>query len=126
MVPVYEDCMEALLDHPARQLVVYGTLAPGQPNHELLASLSGEWALVEVPGLLGQDVGVPTFVSDRSARLQQVDLFCSADLPGTWRQLDEFEGARYPRRFVVYRTDNKLSGVANLYEYSRRRCPKDC
>ena len=49
-------------------LAVYGTLAPGQPNHHILAPLGGEWTdgLIEgdlLPVGWGADLGYPGFRS---------------------------------------------------------------
>lgn len=121
MVRVYGDCIEAVLGHPSRYMLIYGTLAPGQPSHELLSSLRGEWTRVEVSGHLGLDEGVPTFACDRSGPLEQVNLFCSDDLPPTWSQVDEHEGPRYPRHLALYVADDGLDGVANIYEYAGDR-----
>jgi hypothetical protein len=47
-------------------LAVYGTLAPGQPNHRVLAPLGGEWTDGMIEGDLiplgwGADLGYPGF-----------------------------------------------------------------
>ena len=49
-----------------RTLAVYGTLAPGRPNHHVVAPLGGEWTegLIEgdfLPVGWGADLGYPGF-----------------------------------------------------------------
>ena len=50
----------------SRTLAVYGTLAPGQPNHHVVAPLGGEWTdgLIEgdlLPAGWGAALGYPGF-----------------------------------------------------------------
>ena len=46
-----EQQLEALFT-TSHRLAVYGTLAPGQPNHHIVAPLGGEWG----PGLVEGDL----------------------------------------------------------------------
>jgi hypothetical protein len=43
-----------------RRLAVYGSLAPGRPNHHQLSDLSGRWIKGTVQGSCLNKVGVPT------------------------------------------------------------------
>jgi len=84
------------------RLAVYGTLAPGRPNHHLLAGLEGRWRRGTVRGRLDADgwaapIGYLGLVLDPAGPLVQMELFESADLPDHWSRLDEFEGADYRR-----------------------------
>ena len=62
-------CAERQLDalfRTSHTLAVYGTLAPGQPNHHIAAPLGGEWTdgLIEgdlLPMGWGADLGYPGF-----------------------------------------------------------------
>lgn len=102
------------------RLVVYGTLAPGRPNHHQLASLNGRWLPARVNGKLtdqgwGAAFGFPGMVLDPAAPSVEVQLFESSDLPSHWKRLDEFEGAAYRR--VVTKVDTADGEVeANIYE----------
>jgi len=86
------------LDEDAElRLAVYGTLAPGRPNHHQLAGLSGAWLRGRVRGRLmaegwGAALGYPGLVLDSQGEAIEVHVFQSADLPGHWARLDAFEG----------------------------------
>lgn len=84
------------------RLVVYGTLAPGRPNHGQLAGLDGRWSRGQLRGRLvdagwGASLGYPALVLDPHADVIDVQVFESADLPPHWSRLDEFEGPGYRR-----------------------------
>ena len=84
------------------RLAVYGTLAPGRPNHHHLAALSGRWIEGHVTGQLheagwGAALGFPGLVLAADGRMIPVHLLESDDLPAHWNRLDEFEGAGHFR-----------------------------
>ncbi len=84
------------------RLAVYGTLAPGQPNHHELADLSGQWRAGTVRGRFvsegwGATLGYPALVLDPAGDTIAVQLFTSPDLPTHWPRLDAFEGEEYQR-----------------------------
>lgn len=84
------------------RLVVYGTLAPGRPNHSQLAGLDGRWSRGQLRGRLvgagwGASLGYPGLVLDPHAGVIDVQVFESADLLAHWSRLDEFEGPGYRR-----------------------------
>ena len=83
-------------------IAVYGTLAPGQPNHQQLADLRGQWQTGTVRGRLvsegwGATLGYPALVLDPAGDTIAVQLFTSPDLPSHWPRLDAFEGTEYRR-----------------------------
>ena len=93
------------------RLAVYGTLAPGQPNHHELAELRGSWRQGTVRGWLGPvgwaaPLGYPGLVLDSTAPPVPVYVFESSELPDHWSRLDEFEGAEYRRVVTQVRTDD--------------------
>ena len=93
---------------PDHRLAVYGTLAPGRPNHHQLAQLDGRWRPGAVRGRLASAgwaaaLGFPGMVLDARGEPVEVQLFESPDLPDHWPRLDAFEGAGYRR--VVARID---------------------
>ncbi len=102
------------------RLAVYGTLAPGRPNHEQLRGLSGRWIEGTVRGRLlhegwGAELGYPGIVLDPDGPTVGVQLFESPDLPDHWTRLDEFEGSGYRRTAtVVSTTEGDL--LASIYE----------
>lgn len=97
------------LPGPTCRLAVYGTLAPGRPNHHQLKALSGRWIEGTVRGQLLQEgwgaaIGYPGIVLDVDGPTVDVRLFESADLPDHWARLDEFEGAGYRRTITPVST----------------------
>jgi gamma-glutamylcyclotransferase (GGCT)/AIG2-like uncharacterized protein YtfP len=98
----------------SRKLAVYGTLAPGESNHHLLASCPGTWTSAAVPGRRTVR-RFPAFTYDPSAALVAVQMLDSPDLPDQWQHLDAFEGPDYPRILVPVYTGDHLLAVANLY-----------
>ncbi len=95
------------------RLAVYGTLAPGQPNHHELDGMGGTWRPGTVKGRLvsegwAADQGYPALVLDPAGDLIAVQLFTSPDLPAHWQRLDEFEGEEYCRKVTRVDTGNGL------------------
>ena len=104
---------------PTCRLAVYGTLAPGRPNHHQLKGLSGRWIEGTVRGQLLQEgwgaaVGYPGIILDIDGRIVNVLLFESVDLPEHWARLDEFEGSGY-RRTVTPVTTSEGDLLASIY-----------
>src|SRR5215469_5993615 len=84
------------------RLATYGSLSPGQINHDELAALKGQWRRGTVHGKLmnagwGTALGFPGLILDESGPAVDVYLFESSDLPDHWSRLDEFEGSGYRR-----------------------------
>jgi len=91
------------------RFAVYGSLAPGRPNHDQLNDISGRWIEGTVRGLLlqegwGAELGYPGIVLDPDGPTVGVQLFESADLPDHWTRLDEFEGSGYRRKVTAVST----------------------
>jgi gamma-glutamylcyclotransferase (GGCT)/AIG2-like uncharacterized protein YtfP len=101
--------------HPHDQcLAVYGTLAPGEPNHAQIAACHGTWRPGCVPGHRAMRRH-PVFRFDPSAPLVPVQVLRSVALPGHWATLDAFEGDEYRRILVPVLVAGSWQ-VANLYE----------
>lgn len=102
-------------------LAVYGTLAPGQPNHHIVAPLGGEWSRGFVEGELlpigwGAGVGYPGFRPRGGGASVPVHVLIAPALASAWPMLDEFEGTDYRRILVpVFNAEGGLYTVANLY-----------
>ena len=117
-----EQQLEALFT-TSHRLAVYGTLAPGQPNHHIVAPLGGEW----VPGLVegdlhpsgwGAALGYPAFYPRDGGPIVPVQLLITPRLAAAWPDLDAFEGLEYQRVLVPVFNDaeeRRLYTVANLY-----------
>ena len=103
-----------------QRLAVYGTLAPGRPNHHVLDGLSGRWIAGSVRGFLrdrgwGAAHGYPGMLLDPSGPVVAVDVLESAQLPAHWARLDEFEGPGY-RRSVTSVSTAEGDVHASIYE----------
>ncbi len=110
-------------------LAVYGTLAPGQPNHHIVAPLGGEWTdgLIEgdlLPVGWGAALGYPGFRPRVGGAAVAVQVLTAPLLATAWPTLDRFEGPGYQRILVpVFSTElspgqageRRLYTVANLY-----------
>jgi gamma-glutamylcyclotransferase (GGCT)/AIG2-like uncharacterized protein YtfP len=113
----------------SHKLAVYGTLAPGQPNHHVLVPLGGEWTdgLIEgdlLPMGWGADLGYPGFRPRIGGDAVAVQVLSAPLLASAWPDLDRFEGPGYQRILVpVFGTElgpghageRRLHTVANLY-----------
>jgi len=91
------------------RLAVYGTLAPGRPNHHQLRGLSGRWIEGTVRGQLlkegwGAAQGYPGLILDPDGPTVDVQLLDSPDLSEHWARLDEFEGPGYRRTVTTVST----------------------
>lgn len=106
-------------------LAVYGTLAPGQPNHHVVAPLGGEWTDGLVEGDLfpvgwGATLGYPAFRPRAGGAAVAVKVLTAPMLATAWPALDRFEGPEYRRILVpIFRAgladERRLYTVANLY-----------
>ncbi len=110
-------------------LAVYGTLAPGQPNHHVLAPLGGEWTdgLIEgdlIPLGWGAALGYPGFRPRAGGDAVAVRVLTAPSLATAWPALDRFVGPGYRRILVpIFGTElgpeqadeRRLRTVANLY-----------
>ena len=117
------------LFNASHRLAVYGTLAPGQPNHHVVAPLGGEWTNGLVEGELfpegwGAALGYPAFRPRSGGTAVAVQVLTAPSLATAWPALDRFEGPEYQRVLVpVFGTEpgpgrageRRLYTVANLY-----------
>lgn len=106
----------------SQALAVYGTLAPGESNHHVVAPLGGVWTPGAVEGDLipagwGATFGFPAFWPRPGGSLVPVQVLTSPRLPEAWPRLDRFEGAEYRRLLVpvLTREERRLLTVAHLY-----------
>jgi gamma-glutamylcyclotransferase (GGCT)/AIG2-like uncharacterized protein YtfP len=111
--------MNHLGDDQLPRLAVYGTLAPGRPNHGQLAHVAGRWSAGVVHGHLlhagwGADLGFPGLVLDDGGEEIDVQILESAGLEAEWPRLDAFEGPGY-RRVTVEVTTMTGSVAADIY-----------
>ena len=110
-------------------LAVYGTLAPGQPNHHVLEPFGGKWTDGVIEGDLLQegwaaDLGYPGFRPRVGGSAVAVKVLIASSLATAWPTLDRFESPGYQRILVpIFSTElgpgqageRPLHTVANLY-----------
>lgn len=109
----------------SQTLAVYGTLAPGRPNHHIVAPLGGEWTEGVIEGDLhpvgwGATLGYPAFRPHAGGPAVAVHVLTVPALATDWPRLDHFEGPGYRRVLVPVFTpgppdERRLYTVANLY-----------
>jgi gamma-glutamylcyclotransferase (GGCT)/AIG2-like uncharacterized protein YtfP len=113
VLPVLELALDVVLDRPSGKFAVYGTLRPGEPNHDVVTA-KGTWTDVCVTGWLRDERGLPAFEFDVTGDQVPAALLTSQELPNTWERLDAFEGNRYERHLGIYQHAGTV-GVANIY-----------
>jgi gamma-glutamylcyclotransferase (GGCT)/AIG2-like uncharacterized protein YtfP len=102
------------------RIFVYGTLAPGRPNEQVLAHLHGEWQPATVTGTLlqkgwGAAVGYPGIMLDKDGGEIEGFLFSSNSLVEHWTRLDEFEGEEYERVLTTVKLKDGTAVDAYIY-----------
>ncbi len=102
------------------RLFVYGTLAPGRPNHGVLKDISGCWEKATLKGVLldegwGSELGCPGIVPSDAGEEVEGFVFSSSDLSKHWTMLDEYEGAGYERVSVIVTTESGEKLKACVY-----------
>lgn len=104
------------------KLFVYGTLAPGRPNENILKEIdaNGKWVKATVKGRLleegwGTKHGYPGMVPDIDGIAIDGLLFISDNLEQNWDKLDEFEGEDY-ERIIIDAIDNNAN-IVETYIY---------
>jgi len=104
----------------SRTLAVYGTLAPGEPNHHVVAPYGGEWTRGAIEGERlpvgwAAGLGYPGFRPRAGGAIVPVQVLIAPALADAWPVLDAFEGPDYRRVLVPVFNDGRLYTVANLY-----------
>ena len=106
-----------------QRLFVYGTLAPGRPNHHVLESIAGSWEKASLKGTLlqegwGAEMGCPGIVVGDEGGEVEGFLFCSDQLAEYWPTLDQFEGGGYSRVSVTVKLQDNREVEAYVYALS--------
>ena len=121
--PLALDLLEGAVDalfSASRHLIVYGSLAPGGPNHGLLADMEGEWLEGWVTGELlergwSAAMSYPALRWCPDGKRVEAFLFRSAEMPAHWGRLDEFEGLEYQRIWAPFWSADGEVLVGNIY-----------
>ena len=110
--------LDALFDYPDHRLATYGTLAPGQQNHSLIAAASGEWSEGVVHGVINRISGLLAFEWRPDGQAIPVHMVSSPRLEKLLPDLDVFEGRRYRRIRVPVDQPGQGVAIANVYEWA--------
>ena len=102
------------------RLFVYGTLAPGKPNHSVLEHIPGHWEAATLKGKLldegwGSELGCPGIVPSEEGEQVEGFVFSSEHLSEHWPMLDEYEGTGYKRVPVLIKTESGKTIEAYVY-----------
>jgi gamma-glutamylcyclotransferase (GGCT)/AIG2-like uncharacterized protein YtfP len=116
--------------HAAAHLIVYGSLAPGAPNHARLATLGGTWERGWVEGDReqvgwGAELGYPALRWMPGRPRVTAYLLRSQALPERWSELDQFEGSAYCRILVPFYSVRGPRAVGYLYAIAPRPHPDE-
>jgi gamma-glutamylcyclotransferase (GGCT)/AIG2-like uncharacterized protein YtfP len=117
--PETRELLSALFQ-PEHRLVVYGSLAPGESNHDKLDGVNGVWERGVVHGVLydrgwGARIGYPALEWQPDGPPVDVHLFTSEQMPQHWTRLDQFEGKDYRRLLVPVFRAGELLTVGQVY-----------
>jgi len=101
-------------------LFVYGSLAPGRANAQMLADIRGEWQPATIAGTLhaegwGAAIGFPGLVLDPHGGDVAGFVFTSDELAAHWARLDDFEGEGYVRVIAPARLADGTCLKAHVY-----------
>ena len=103
-----------------QRLFVYGTLAPGRVNHDVLEDIPGSWEEATLRGKLfqkgwGAGLGYPGIVVRDDGDEVEGFVFCSTELSDHWSRLDAFEGNGYRRVSVTVNLKDNKAVEAYVY-----------
>ena len=106
------------------RLFVYGTLAPGRPNHHVLKDISGHWEAATLKGNLfdegwGAEQGCPGIVPSTDGDEVEGFVLSSNRLAEYWSMLDEYEGSGYQRVLVMVTLESGSTIEAYVYALIR-------
>jgi gamma-glutamylcyclotransferase (GGCT)/AIG2-like uncharacterized protein YtfP len=108
--------------NPVQSLIIYGTLAPGRPNHSKIEHIKGKWAKGIIKGKLenkgwGAELGFYGFSHCPIEEQEKIaaHILFSDKLAENWSLLDTFEGDEYQRILCKFELENGEIGLGNIY-----------
>ncbi|MDJ0958155.1 MAG: gamma-glutamylcyclotransferase family protein [Arenicellales bacterium] len=107
------------------RLFVYGTLAPGRANHDVLKDIPGSWVPATLRGTLleqgwGAAMGCPGIIPTADGEEVEGFVLSSTHLASHWPRLDAFEGEGYERVSVTVRVNGTHDVEAYVYALKYR------
>ena len=112
--PLLNLIFENIFDFPMNRLAVYGTLLPGEVNHETISGIDGQWIDGKIAGRKEIKNGFPTFIWALNEEILNIKIFISELLPNEYERLDRFEGDLYERIWVPVQ-HNGIAHICNIY-----------
>ena len=111
-------------DDSQQRLFVYGSLAPGRPNHHVMADIPGSWHPAMLRGHLvdegwGAELGCPGILPSPDGGEVEGFVLASTALEDHWERLDAFEGGEYERVIATVRVDRVRDVDAFVYALKR-------
>lgn len=107
--------LELIFDKPDEKLVVYGTLAPGASNRNILEEIKGIWQECKIKGEISSYAGLKYFRWEPARGEIDAKIFISKYLPDKLSNMDEFEGSMYHRILIPVKIEDYFV-IANVYE----------
>ncbi|MEM7019543.1 MAG: gamma-glutamylcyclotransferase family protein [Pseudomonadota bacterium] len=106
-----------------QRLFVYGSLAPGRANHNILEEIPGVWQAASLRGKLlqegwGVELGYPGIIPSEEGDEVEGFAFSSSYLAEHWPRLDAFEGEGYERILVAVQIDG---ATVEAFVYALKR-----
>jgi len=120
IIPLLYMIIEIIFNNPSHYLTVYGTLAPGGVNNQMLSEIKGTWNDGYVYGYITYHEELPYFSWNLSGEKIKVKVFHSEELNKQYKKLDRFEGSSY-KRILITTEINSLLYVTNIYEENLKK-----
>lgn len=115
VVPLLSLVIKLIFNKPDHRFLVYGTLAPDQPNYAIVEKLRGTWIICRITGKIEETNGFRHLRWNPYGDEVEVQMLVSGDLPQAWPDIDRFEGNDYQRILVPAKVEGTWV-IANTYQ----------